>query len=140
MWLFTSFTILYHVTLTRIFIFSVQKMGGKEHILLFFGINDYYHSLFTNMFLVTQYMFRKLTFLYHFRVLCICTLSCKVYQGIFWWEAVKVPGNSIFTFTRTQTLHLPLMKYATENYWFSVDRTFSSSFGSPLFGSNKLEH
>ena len=45
MWLFTSFTILYHVTLTRIFIFSVQKMGGKEHILLFFGINDYYHSL-----------------------------------------------------------------------------------------------
>ena len=133
MWLFTSFTILYHVTLTRIFIFSVQKMGERTHSLIFWY--KWLLSLFfTNMFLVTQYMFRKLTFLYLFRVLCICTLSCKVYQGIFWWEAVKVSGNSIFTFTRTQTLHLPLigirdgklLVFCRSNvffqFWFSVIR------------------
>ena len=38
MWLFTSFTILYHLTLNRIFLFSLRKMGGKTLILLVYGI------------------------------------------------------------------------------------------------------
>jgi hypothetical protein len=92
----------------NIHIFCTENGGERAHSLIFWY--KWLLSLFfTNLFFVTQYMFRKLTFLYLFRVLCICTLSCKVYQGIFWWEAVKVSGNSIFTFTRTQTLHLPLI-------------------------------
>lgn len=129
-WLFTSFTVLYHVTLTRIFLFSIQKMGGKEHILLYHGINDYlpiFSHIYIHWYLVYHY---RTYVLYLFRVLCICILSCTVYRRIFWWEAVKVSGNSIFTFIRIQ-IYIYLYWYTTENQkWFSLN--VFPSFGSGI--------
>lgn len=111
MWLFTSFTILYHLTLNRIFLFSLRKMGGKTLILLVYGI--YFTHYVITIIDLTLYMFFE-----YFTYTYFCTLFIWVFHD--GWP-LRFTKSQIYLYWNTRR---------KSDGFLSTERF--SGFGSPI--------